>query len=160
MSSEDAVVMDGIAQVKLPVTDVVRSARWYGRLLGVRLWTEVVEDGVLRGAGLMDPGGRYNIALRDRRVCAGSPDLTGFDVLAFRPRTRADLEAIADRCDRLGIARGEIETTGAGARLDVPDPDGTVVRFYQFELPTTDFLGVEFANGVEIGFYATPRIDH
>ncbi len=62
----------GIAQVKIPVTDLARSVRWYRRLLGLRLWTEIVEDGVVRGAGLIDPQGRFGIALRDRSVCAST----------------------------------------------------------------------------------------
>jgi catechol 2,3-dioxygenase-like lactoylglutathione lyase family enzyme len=47
--------LDRIAQVKLPVTNLARSVAWYRRLLDLRLWTEFAEDGVLRGAGLIDP---------------------------------------------------------------------------------------------------------
>jgi hypothetical protein len=50
--------LDRIAQVKLPVTDLVHSVTWYRRLLDLRLWTEFVEDGVLRGARLIDPQSR------------------------------------------------------------------------------------------------------
>jgi hypothetical protein len=35
------------------------------------------DDGVLRGAGLIDPQGRFNIALRDRAACASQPDPDG-----------------------------------------------------------------------------------
>jgi hypothetical protein len=70
----------------------------------VRLWTEFVEDGVLRGAGLIDPQGRFNIALRDRAACASEPSLDGFDVVAFLPASRSVLDDIAARCYRLGIA--------------------------------------------------------
>ena len=73
--------LDRIAQVKLPVTDLAVSVPWYCRLLDLRLWVEIVEDGVLRGAGLIDRAGRFNVSLRDREVCASTPDLTGFDVV-------------------------------------------------------------------------------
>lgn len=150
--------LDRIAQVKLPVTDLARSVHWYRRLLDLRLWFEIVEDGVLRGAALIDPAQRFNIALRDRSACASQPDLDGFDVVAFLPATRTVLEDLAERCDRLGIGRSEIQDGPEGSRLDVPDPDGTVLRFYHFTAPTEGFTGVEYRNGQLVGFYQTPRL--
>jgi catechol 2,3-dioxygenase-like lactoylglutathione lyase family enzyme len=150
--------LDRIAQVKLPVTDLARSVTWYRRLLDLRLWTEFVEDGVLRGAGLIDPQGRFNIALRDRAACASQPSLDGFDVVAFLPASRLVLEDIAARCDRLGIAHSGIYDTPAGPRLDVPDPDGTVVRFYYYTGPTDQFTGLEMHDGQVVGTYDTPRL--
>jgi len=150
--------LDRIAQVKLPVSDLARSVTWYRRLLDLRLWTEFVEDGVLRGAGLIDPQGRFNIALRDRAACASQPSLDGFDVFAFLPASRSVLEDLAARCDRLDIAHSGIYETGAGPRLDVPDPDGTVVRFYYYTGPTDGFTGLEMRDGQVIGTYHTPRL--
>jgi catechol 2,3-dioxygenase-like lactoylglutathione lyase family enzyme len=150
--------LDRIAQVKLPVTDLARSVRWYQRFLDLRLWFEIVEDGVLRGAGLIDPQQRFNIALRDRAVCASRPDLNGFDVVAFLPAARTVLEDLAERCDRLGIGRGEIQDGPEGSRLDVPDPDETVLRFYHFTAPTSGFTGVEYQDGTLINSYQTPRL--
>src|SRR2546423_14117235 len=77
--------LDRIGQVKLPVTNLARSVAWYRELFDLRLWVEIVEDGVLRGAGLIAPLGRFNIALRDRSACASQPSLDGFDILAFVP---------------------------------------------------------------------------
>lgn len=150
--------LDRIAQVKLPVTDLARSVTWYRRLLDLRLWVEFVEDDVLRGAGLIDPQGRFNIALRDRSVCANQPDLDGFDVIAFVPAVRSVLDDLAARCDRLGVAHGGIQDTPAGPRLDIPDPDGTVLRFYHFTEPTEGFTGVEMRQGAYVGSYDTPRL--
>jgi hypothetical protein len=76
-----------------------------------------------RGAGLIDPQGRFNIALRDRVACASQPSHDGFDVVAFLPTSRSVLEDLAARCDRLGIAHSGINETGArfGAhQRDVP----------------------------------------
>jgi catechol 2,3-dioxygenase-like lactoylglutathione lyase family enzyme len=150
--------LDRIAQVKLPVSDLARSVAWYRQLLDLRLWAEFVEDGVLRGAALIDPKGRFNIALRDRSVCASRPNLNGFDVMAFVPDSRAVLEDMAARCDRLGIAHSGIQDTPAGPRLDVPDPDGTVLRLYQFTDPTDGFIGVEMTDGQPVGTYHIPRL--
>jgi catechol 2,3-dioxygenase-like lactoylglutathione lyase family enzyme len=150
--------LDRIAQIKLPVTDLARSVSWYRQLLDLRLWTEFVEDGELRGAGLIDPRGRFNIALRDRRVCAGQPTLDGFDVVAFLPAARSVLEEMVARCEGLGIAHSGIQDTPAGPRLDIADPDGTVLRFYHFTESTDGFTGVETRDGQFVGTYATPRL--
>jgi catechol 2,3-dioxygenase-like lactoylglutathione lyase family enzyme len=150
--------LDRIGQVKLPVTDLARSVDWYRRFLDLRLVFEIVEDGVLRGAGLFDAEQRFNIALRDRTVCASQPDLDGFDVVAFLPASRSVLEDLVERCDRLGFAHSDIQDGPEGSRLDVPDPDGTVLRFYHFTAPTDGFTGVEFRDGRLAGFYATPRL--
>ena len=149
----------GIAQVKIPVTDLARSVGWYRQLLGLRLWTEIVEDGVVRGAGLIDPQGRFGIALRDRSGCASTPDLRGFDVVAFRPESRAELEELAARCTRLGITHDGIQVTRGGELLDVPDPDGTVVRFYHFTAPTEGFTGVEFRDGAFVRTHSHSKLD-
>ena len=150
--------LDRIAQVKLPVSDLAVSVAWYRRLLDLRLWVEIVEDDVLVGAGLIDPQGRFNISLRDRSVCASQPDLHGFDVVAFLPASRSVLEDMVARCERLGVGHNGVQDTPAGALLDVPDPDGTVLRFYHFTDPTEGFTGVLFRHGQHVGNYHTPRL--
>jgi hypothetical protein len=45
-----------------------------------------------------------------------------------------------------------------GFRLDVPDPDGTVVRFYHCTAPMDGFMGVEFRDGRQVRTYDTPRL--
>jgi len=109
-------------------------------------------------AGLLDPERRFNIALRDRSVCASRPNLDGFDVVAFLPATRSVLDELAERCDRLGIARSAIQDGPEGSRLDVPDPDGTVLRSYHFTAPSDGFTGVEFRDGRQVGTDDTPRL--
>ena len=150
--------LERIAQVKLPVTDLARSVDWYRRLLGLRLWVEITEDGIVRGAGLLDGERRFNVSLRDRTVCAGRPDLTGFDVVAFLPASRAVLEELTARCDRFGFAHSGIEDGPEGSRLDITDPDGTVLRFYHFTAPTDGFTGVEYRDGRQVGTYDRPRL--
>jgi hypothetical protein len=150
--------IERIAQIKLPVTDLSVSVPWYSRLFGLRLWVEIVEDGILRGAGLIDPQGRFNISLRDRSVCASQPDLAGFDVVAFLPSSRSVLDDLVARCGRLGIKHGGIVETPGGPRLDIADPDGTVLRFYHFIQSTDDFVGIEMRGGEYVGTYDSPRL--
>ena len=151
--------LDGILQVKLPVTDLESSMRWYHDLLGLRLWVEFVEDGVLRGAGMIDPDGRFNIALRDRAVCASNPDLAGFDVVAFAPHTPEVLDDLVEHCGRLGIPNSGVQQRPGGCWLDIPDPDGTVLRFYHHTDPTDRFMGVEFRRDAAPTNYSVPHTD-
>jgi hypothetical protein len=74
------------------------------------------------------------------------------------PTSRDVLDALVARCERLGIAHSGIQETAAGPRLDVPDPDGTVLRFYHFTAPTDVFTGVEFRDGEVVEMYDTPRL--
>jgi catechol 2,3-dioxygenase-like lactoylglutathione lyase family enzyme len=149
-----------IKHVKIPVTDVQRSVTWYQSLLDLELYMEFVEQGVVRGASLLDRDGGYEIALRDREVCASRPSLAGFDVFALAASSRAVLEQLAERCDRLGAAHSGVrEAAGFGAGIDVRDPDGTVVRVLWRDTGAPDsFLGVEYGEDGQMTPYFTPRL--
>ena len=149
--------VDGILQVKLPVTDLSRSVPWYRDVLGLRLWMEFVEDGELCGAGLIDDEAGFNVALRDRKATVNGPHLRDFDVVAFRPASFAALGQLVARCDELGVEHSGIRGTPDGSYLDVPDPDGTVLRFYHYTGPTAGFTGLEMRDGEIVGTYDTPR---
>ncbi|MGV9711094.1 VOC family protein [Gordonia sp. NPDC003424] len=152
-------LITGIAQVKLPVTDLARSVAWYRDVLGLRFWTEFVEDGEVRGVGLIDDDARFNVALRLREHCANEPDLHGFDIVAFTPGSRAALDVLAERCGRLAVTCSAIADGPEGARLDIPDPDGTVLRFYHFTAPTSGFTGIVLEDGQLVSTYDSPRLD-
>jgi catechol 2,3-dioxygenase-like lactoylglutathione lyase family enzyme len=122
--------IDRLLQVKVPVTDVSTSARWYARLLDMRLVLEFVEDNELRGAVLEEPQTGARIALRDRAHTSSHPVLSGFDLLNFEMVSLEALEAFAGRCDRLGVNTTGVHHFQGGAGLDVPDPDGTAIRFH------------------------------
>jgi len=147
-----------ILHVKLPVTDLVASVTWYRRLLDADVFAEFVEDGVLQGAALRVPDGGFSVALRNRAACATQPDLSGLDVVAVQIDTRASLDALIARCDRLGVAHRPLEERPDGNVVDVPDPDGTVLRFYQLAGQRPEFEGVTFTDGVFAGVYDQPRL--
>ena len=63
-----------------------------------------------------------------------------------------ELQAVVARCDNLGLAHGDVTMLGAdGTIVDVPDPDGTVIRFI---LLSPDR---ERSDG-QPTFYDTPRL--
>jgi catechol 2,3-dioxygenase-like lactoylglutathione lyase family enzyme len=98
-----------ILQVKIPVTDLRRSVSWYASVLDMELVAEFVEQGVLRGAALVDRDGGYVIALRDREVGASRPNLAGFDLFGLALSSEQGLHQLIERCDRLGVDHGEIQ---------------------------------------------------
>ena len=119
-----------IRQVKIPVTDLASSARWYRDLLDLEVAMEFEEDGVVRGVVLADRAAGFVVGLRERSHCESKPVLAGFDVVAFELAYRDSVEALVRRCDERGIAHDDVHERGEhGVALDIADPDGTVIRF-------------------------------
>jgi catechol 2,3-dioxygenase-like lactoylglutathione lyase family enzyme len=120
--------VSGLHHVKLPVSDVERSSRWYDRAFGfTRVW-ELREDGELSGAALRHPGSGLELALRRDPVRAAA--LAGFDTLCLAVGTRSDLDAVLDRLDERGVDHGSPFPGRGGDAVDVPDPDGHLVRLH------------------------------
>jgi catechol-2,3-dioxygenase len=149
-----------VVQVKIPVTDLAASASWYRALLDLDLTIEFVEQGTLRGVGLSDRDHGFRVSLRERNVCASRPHLDGFDPFAFQVDSEAALQRLVERCAQLGVSHGGIQGRGPfGAALDIPDPDGTVLRFLWEPVEFRDgFWGFEFGRNGAVELYDTPRI--
>lgn len=150
----------GVRQIKLPVSDLAISARWYSDLFDLELANEFYEDGAVRGVVLADHDAGFVIGLRERAYCSSSPTLDGFDVCAFMLRSAEEMSTVIARCDELGIDHGEVDDRGAfGLAMDVSDPDGTVLRFVAgpHTGPPGAFAGVEFGAGPP-SIYDEPRL--
>jgi catechol 2,3-dioxygenase-like lactoylglutathione lyase family enzyme len=134
--------IDRFLHVKIPVTNVERSARWYARLLDMRLVMEFVEDDELRGVVLAEPVTGVRLALRDRAFSSSQPVLDGFDLFAFEMTSVQALESFAQRCAVMNIRTSGVHyfDNGASAGMDVPDPDGTALRFH-FAPGRPSFIG-------------------
>ncbi len=125
-------VLSGFHHVKMPIADVARSRDWYQRVLGFEQELEFVEDGVLMGLALRDPGGTARLAVR--RDPARAAALAGFDPVALGVPTRADLEEWQRRLDELDEPHGGIVTGHTGSVLvGLHDPDGIEVRLYTMD---------------------------
>jgi len=68
--------------------------------------------------------------------------------------------SLARRFDQMGIAHGPLidRGPGSGVQLDVPDPDGTVIRFLSPLGEHPPFMGIEFHADGGPTFYDTPRL--
>ncbi|MGY1778939.1 VOC family protein [Geodermatophilus sp. SYSU D01036] len=153
-----------IKHVKLPVTDLQRSAAWYAELFDLVLVTEYAEGGEVRGVSMRDRDGEIEIDLRQREFCAGRPDLAGFDVFALTAPTEQLLTDVVERCDRLGIGHTEVRRApGYAAGVDIPDPDGIPVRIVWHDpdgpLGRAEFLGVDSTADGRWHTYRRPQLD-
>jgi catechol 2,3-dioxygenase-like lactoylglutathione lyase family enzyme len=120
--------VSGLHHVKLPVRDVERSVEWYGRAFGFTRDWESREDGVLCGAALRHPESGLRLALRRDPERAAA--LAGFDTLCLAVGTAGDLDAVLDRLDEQGLHHGSPFAGRGGDAVDVPDPDGHLVRLH------------------------------
>jgi catechol 2,3-dioxygenase-like lactoylglutathione lyase family enzyme len=120
--------VSGLHHVKLPVRDVERSVQWYTRAFDFTHAWESREDGELCGAALRHPDSGLQLALRrdPKRAVA----LAGFDTLCLAVGTRSDLDAVLDRLNERHITHGSPFPGHGGDAVDVPDPDGHLIRLH------------------------------
>jgi len=151
--------LTGLLHVKVPVTDLERSARWYTRVFDLELLYEFCEQGIVRGVVLFHRSGDFSIALRDREAIPGRPLLDRFDLFCVRVQDREVLAQLLQRCQDVGTPHGELEDRPDGTVLDIPDPDGTIIRCYHYTWDHDRFTGVAFdADGVPL-LYDSPKLD-
>ena len=104
-----------IRQVKLPVTDLEKSARWYRDLLGLRLAHEFEEQGVVRGVALADPESGVVVGLREREHCEGKPRMDGFDVVAFELESVDAVHEFVPDATKMQLDTERCKTAGRSA---------------------------------------------
>lgn len=122
----------GVHHVKLPVTDLKRSAEWYSSRLGYRVDVEYVEKGELIGLAMRHPNGGPTFALQlDPDRARGA---AGFDYFAIGVPDNAAIDAVAAHLESLGESHGGVRFGTIGWNLlKIYDPDGHQLRFYTNE---------------------------
>ena len=142
-----------IHHLRLTVTDLERSRRFYTGLLGFDVAVESPPDDdpaaaetfkVLFGGIVMIRG---NLLMGLRPMAAASdrfdPDRVGLDHLSFGVASRADLDRAAALFDERGVAHGEI-TTLPSFGIDVlpfEDPDGMQLELTAPSAPSDGSAG-------------------
>jgi catechol 2,3-dioxygenase-like lactoylglutathione lyase family enzyme len=120
--------VSGLHHVKLPVTDVERSREWYRRAFDFTCEVEFHEEERLCGVGLRHPASELRLALR--RDAHRAAALAGFDTVCLAVGTRVDLDELLARLYTRGVDHGQPVVGHRGTAVDVPDPDGHLVRLH------------------------------
>ena len=117
-----------VMSVKIPVSDLAASRRWYADVFGLR---EVMEwpdaDGVVRGVALSGLG-QVLLALREHPVAAAAT--VGFGFLNVRVPAEADLPDCEAHLDQLQIRHTPVISGASGRLVGFHDLDGHELSFY------------------------------
>jgi len=118
----------GLHHVKVPVTDLERSRKWYEQVFDLEPEVEFRDDdGSVRGVAYRPKAG-FTLALRENPEVARA--IVGFDPFAILVQGRADVDAWAGRLDAFGIAHSPVIEGAVGWLLSFKDPDGIELRLY------------------------------
>lgn len=122
----------GFHHVRLPVADVWASRDWYTSVLGFVSVLDLEEEAGPVGVVLRHPEGVVvGLHLDPGRAAA----LAGFAVLGLQVADHDGLLRWCDHLDGLGLAHAPIRQGQLGWYVDVPDPDGILVRLHSARTP-------------------------
>jgi catechol 2,3-dioxygenase-like lactoylglutathione lyase family enzyme len=131
----------GFRGVKLPVTDLARSRRWYERVFGLRAVLEFPDDsGTVRGIGFEFPD-NPDVMVGLREDPAVARGIAGFNPVVFAVADRDAVQAWAERLDRLGIQHSPVIDASVGWLLVFHDPDGIELHLYSHQRHGIDQTG-------------------
>ncbi|MBZ4622753.1 VOC family protein [Mycobacterium avium] len=125
-----------IAHVRLTVTDIERSRRFYESVFGWPVLLEVPDNAdsstreqlsFLFGGVIYDLGGTLP-GLRPVATDRFDEDRTGLDHIAFRLDSRDELDAAAAHLDELGVAHEPVKDIGPAYILQFRDPDNIALE--------------------------------
>ncbi len=127
---------NSIAHVRLTVTDIERSRRFYETVFGWPVLVEVPDNAdeatrrelsFLFGGVIYDLGGAL-IGLRPVATDRFHEDRAGLDHLAFRANDKAELDSAAQYLDELGIDHEPVKDIGPSYILEFRDPDNIALE--------------------------------
>lgn len=125
-----AITTDHYSHVRLTVTDIDRSRKFYDDVFAL----PVAIDGRADGApdwvfgGVVYALGDSLLGLRPVADDRFDEDRTGLDHLSFAVNSRDSLDQAAAHLDSLGIAHEEIKDIGQGFILEFRDPDNIALE--------------------------------
>ncbi|WP_407688880.1 VOC family protein [Mycobacterium sp. HUMS_1102779] len=125
-----------IAHVRLTVTDIERSRRFYESVFGWPVLLEVPDNadeatrnrlGFLFGGVIYDLGGTL-LGLRPVGTDRFDEDRTGLDHIAFRLVNKSEIDSAAAHLDELGVVHEPVKDIGPSFILQFRDPDNIALE--------------------------------
>ena len=125
----------GLHHLRLPVSDVMRSRDWYSATLGFEPCLSLEEEDRVVGVVVIHPSG---VTLGLHHAPALARALSGFCSVALSIGAADDLDDWCARLDTLGVEHTAPVEGHLGWYLEVPDPDGLIIRLHTIGQPTAD----------------------
>lgn len=125
----------GRHHLRLPVGDVWASRDWYSSVLGFDPVFDLEEESGPVGVILRHPS---RIVLSCHLDGPRAAALAGFAVLGLQVADRGVLDDWCHHFDAVGQRHGPVSAGPLGWFVDVPDPDGIVVRLHSEPTPDPD----------------------
>lgn len=131
-----AIRANSVAHIRLTVTDIDRSRRFYESVFGWPIALEVPPDaddatreqlGFLFGGVIYDVGD-FLVGLRPVATDRFDEDRVGLDHLCLRVASRVELDSAATLLDELGVSREPVKEIGHGYILEFRDPDNIALE--------------------------------
>lgn len=125
-----------IAHVRLTVTDIERSRRFYESVFGWPVLLEVPDNAdeatrrqlhFLYGGVIYDLGGTL-LGLRPVATDRFDEDRVGLDHIAFRMRNKDELDSAAAHLDELDVGHEPVKDIGPSYILEFRDPDNIALE--------------------------------
>jgi glyoxylase I family protein len=131
-----AISTNSVSHIRLTVTDIDRSRRFYESVFGWPVAAEVPADAdeqTRERLSFLFGGVLYNvgdllIGLRPVASDRFDEDRVGLDHLCLRVASRDELETAATLLDELGVTREPIKEIGHGFILEFRDPDNIALE--------------------------------
>jgi len=129
------------AHVRITVTDIARSRRFYDDVFGFQVLAEAPpEDAdqatkdalwwVFGGIVYRFAGGVFGVRPVAPEGDRFDEDRVGLDHVSFAVPSVEALETSAARLDELGIAHGGVKDIGSGSIVEFRDPDGIALELF------------------------------
>jgi glyoxylase I family protein len=134
--SRVGITATSIAHVRLTVTDIERSRRFYESVFGWPVLLEIPDNadeatrsrlGFLFGGVIYDLGGAL-IGLRPVAADRFDEDRVGLDHIAFRIASKSKLDEAARHLDALSIPHEPVKDIGPSYILEFRDPDNIALE--------------------------------
>ena len=131
-----AIDANAVAHIRLTVTDIGRSRRFYESVFGWAVAVEMpadADDATRERLSFLYGGVLYElddcmIGLRPGATDRFDEDRVGLDHLSLRVPSIADLNSAATHLDDLGVAHEPIKEIGHGYILEFRDPDNIALE--------------------------------
>ncbi len=134
-TGEPGDLVAGLHHIRIPVTDPWVSRDWYMTTLGMVPMLHEEEEAEVVGVVLRHPEGFVIGLHRDTERAAS---LRGFAVLGLTLDDHNHLRQLCVRLEERGIDHVPPEEGHIGWYVDVPDPDGILIRFHTGTAPDAE----------------------